>query len=95
MKILVTGSQGYIGTFLTQYLSDNGVEVSGTDIGYYKDCYLVPVKDLIKTKCIDIRNLEAEDILGFDAVVHLAALSNDPIGELDEKLTFTDHKRRL
>lgn len=88
MKILVTGSQGYIGTFLTQFLSDNGIEVLGTDIGYYKDCHLVPVKDLFKTKNIDVRSLQTEDITGFDAIVHLAALSNDPVGELDEELTF-------
>jgi len=88
MKILVTGSQGYIGTFLSQFLSDNGIQVSGTDIGYYKDCNLVPVDDLIETKRIDIRDVGINEVLGFDAIVHLAALSNDPVGELDEKLTF-------
>jgi nucleoside-diphosphate-sugar epimerase len=88
MKILVTGSQGYIGTFLSQFLSDNGMQVSGTDIGYYKDCNLVPVDDLIETKRIDIRDIGINEVLGFDAIVHLAALSNDPVGELDEKLTF-------
>jgi len=87
MKILVTGSQGYIGTFLSQFLSDNGIQVSGTDIGYYKDCNLVPVDDLIETKRIDIRDVGINEVLGFDAIVHLAALSNDPVGELDEKLT--------
>jgi nucleoside-diphosphate-sugar epimerase len=88
MKILVTGSQGYIGTFLSQFLSNNGMQVSGTDIGYYKDCNLVPVDDLIETKRIDIRDIGINEVLGFDAIVHLAALSNDPVGELDEKLTF-------
>jgi nucleoside-diphosphate-sugar epimerase len=88
MKILVTGSQGYIGTFLSQFLSDNGMQVSGTDIGYYKDCNLVPVDDLIETKSIDIRDISINEVLGFDAIVHLAALSNDPVGELDERLTF-------
>jgi len=88
MKILITGSQGYIGTFLTQFLINIGMEVSGTDVGYYKDCNLVPVDDLAKTKNIDIRNVSIGDVLGFNAIVHLAALSNDPVGELDEKLTF-------
>jgi nucleoside-diphosphate-sugar epimerase len=88
MKVLVTGSQGYIGTFLTKFLSSNGIQVSGTDIGYYRDCNLVPVDDLIKTKNIDIRDIGIEEVLGFDAVIHLAALSNDPVGELDERLTF-------
>ena len=88
MKVLVTGSQGYIGTFLTKFLSSNGIQVSGTDIGYYRDCNLVPVDDLIKTKNIDIRDIGIEEVLGIDAVIHLAALSNDPVGELDERLTF-------
>ena len=88
MKTLVTGSQGYIGTFLTKFLSENGIQVSGTDIGYYKDCNLAPVDDLNSTKSIDIRDICIDDVVGFDAIVHLAALSNDPIGELDEKLTY-------
>jgi len=88
MKILITGSQGYIGTFLTRFLSDNGIQVSGMDVGYYKDCNLIPVDDLISTKCIDIRDIGIDDVIGFDAIVHLAALSNDPVGELDQKLTF-------
>ena len=88
MKILITGSQGYIGTFLTRFLSDNGIQVSGMDVGYYKDCNLIPVDDLMSTKCIDIRDIGIDDVMGFDAIVHLAALSNDPVGELDQKLTF-------
>jgi len=88
MKTLVTGSQGYIGTFLTNFLNENGVQVFGTDIGYYKDCNLTPVDDLVSTKSIDIRDICIDDVVGFDAIVHLAALSNDPVGELDEKLTY-------
>jgi nucleoside-diphosphate-sugar epimerase len=88
MKTLVTGSQGYIGTFLTNFLNENGVQVFGTDIGYYKDCNLTPVNDLVSTKSIDIRDICIDDVVGFDAIVHLAALSNDPVGELDEKLTY-------
>jgi nucleoside-diphosphate-sugar epimerase len=88
MKTLVTGSQGYIGTFLTNFLNENGVQVFGTDIGYYKDCNLTPVDDLVNTKSIDIRDICIDDVVGFDAIVHLAALSNDPVGELDEKLTY-------
>lgn len=88
MKILVTGSQGYIGTYLTQFLSDNGKEVLGTDVGYYRDCNLIQVNDLVQTKSIDIRNFTTEDLKSIDVIVHLAALSNDPVGELDEKLTF-------
>ena len=88
MKTLVTGSQGYIGTFLTNFLSESGMQVSGTDIGYYKDCNLIPINDLILTKSVDIRDICLDDVDGFDAIVHLAALSNDPVGELDERLTY-------
>jgi len=88
MKVLVTGSQGYIGTFLTQFLQDNRMQITGIDAGYYKDCNLIPIHDLVENKNIDIRDINLEDVLDFDAIVHLAALSNDPVGELDEKLTF-------
>ena len=66
MKTLVTGSQGYIGTFLTKFLSENGIQVSGTDIGYYKDCNLTPVDDLISTKSVDVRDIRIDDVFGFD-----------------------------
>jgi nucleoside-diphosphate-sugar epimerase len=88
MKVLVTGSQGYIGTFLVDYLTENALQVSGLDIGYFKDCNLVPITGSVKTKNIDIRDVSKNDVIGFDSIVHLAALSNDPVGELDEKLTF-------
>jgi nucleoside-diphosphate-sugar epimerase len=88
MKTLVTGSQGYIGTFLTKFLGENGIQVTGTDIGYYKDCNLAPVYDLVSAKSVDVRDIRIDDVFGFDAIVHLAALSNDPVGELDEKLTY-------
>jgi len=88
MKVLVTGSQGYIGTFLVDFLLENGLQVSGLDIGYFKDCNLVPITSSVKTKNIDIRDISKNDVIGFDSIVHLAALSNDPVGELDEKLTF-------
>ena len=65
MKILITGSQGYIGTFLTRFLSDNGIQVSGMDVGYYKDCNLIPVDDLMSTKCIDVRDIGIDDVIGW------------------------------
>ena len=88
MKILVTGSQGYVGTVLTEYLRNSGHEIIGTDIGYFSDCNLVRVHNEVKTIIKDIRDIKEDDLMGFDAVVHLAALSNDPVGELDERLTF-------
>ena len=88
MKVLVTGSRGYIGTYLTKYLSESDHEVVGTDVGYFSDCNLSLIHDEVSTIEKDIRDYNTEDLIGFDAIVHLAALSNDPVGELDESITF-------
>lgn len=88
MKVLVTGNQGYIGTHATAHLVNQGYEVFGMDSGFYKDCNLAKLSTEVQTKSIDIRDVELKDFEGIDAVVHLAALSNDPIGELDKELTF-------
>jgi nucleoside-diphosphate-sugar epimerase len=87
MKILVTGNLGYVGTTTTEYLKNQGYEVVGLDSGFYRECLLVPLENKIITKNKDIRDVEISDFAGIDAVVHLAALSNDPIGELDQNLT--------
>lgn len=87
MKVLVTGNKGYIGTVLVQVLLDKGYQVTGFDTGYYDGCELYvptpPTQQIIK----DIREAVPEDFLGIDAVLHLAALSNDPLGELNPQLT--------
>lgn len=88
MKVLVTGSRGYIGTYLTKYLSEKDLNIVGTDIGYFSDCNLSSIENEVLTIEKDIRDLNMTDLVGFDAVVHLAALSNDPVGELDESITF-------
>jgi nucleoside-diphosphate-sugar epimerase len=88
MKVLVTGNLGYVGSVATQYLSDQGMTISGLDAGYFRDCNLDPGHIDVPTTYKDIRDISEEDFFGFDAVVHLAALSNDPIGELDPALTF-------
>lgn len=87
MKVLVTGNQGYIGCVLTDILLEKGYEVSGYDIGYYEDCLLYPYHAPIRQITGDIRDVKAEDVKGFDAIIHLAALSNDPLGELAPGLT--------
>lgn len=87
MKVLVTGNQGYIGSVLTQLLQDQGYEVVGYDIGYYAECLLYPVKTDVRQITKDIREVSVEDFRGIDAVIHLAGLSNDPLGELSPGLT--------
>jgi nucleoside-diphosphate-sugar epimerase len=87
MKVLVTGSQGYIGTILVPMLIEKGHEVIGFDTDYYKRCTFsgeVPDNDFIKK---DIRDIQREDIEGFDAIIHLAGLSNDPLGDYRPELT--------
>ena len=87
MKILVTGNQGYIGTHAAAHLVKQGYEVVGMDSGFYKDCNLSVITSDVFTNQKDIRDVEIQDFSGVDAVVHLAALSNDPLGELDSSLT--------
>lgn len=88
MKILLTGNQGYIGTVLTEVLFSKGYEVVGLDTNYYEG--VTPSKNSDKiTQQIekDIRDINEEDVKGVDAIIHLAALSNDPLGELTPNLT--------
>lgn len=86
-KILLTGHQGYIGSVMSEHLVSKGYEVVGLDTGYYRECTLFA--DEIEIPCIrkDIRDLDVEDLKGFGAVIHLAALSNDPIGNLNKEWT--------
>lgn len=88
MKILVTGNQGYIGTVLTDVLINKGYEVRGLDTNFYEPLSLLPSSaSKIEQINKDIRKVEASDVEEINAIIHLAALSNDPLGEFDEKLT--------
>ena len=86
-RILLTGHRGYIGSVMAPYLVAQGHEVVGLDAGYFSECTLVPDRIEMPEVLKDIRDLVPADVRGFDAVVHLAALSNDPIGNLDEEWT--------
>lgn len=91
MKILVTGTEGYIGALLAPILIQKGHDVVGLDTGYYRDGLVLHKNGLIKSPaCInkDIRDISLEDLEGYDAVIHLAELSNDPVGQLNAQLTF-------
>ena len=92
MKLLVTGVEGYIGCLLAPLLQARGHEILGLDTGYYRDGWLFSDSRLVpgfpRTLNRDIRNIQAEDLQGIDAVVHLAELSNDPLGANVPELTF-------
>ncbi len=88
MKVLVTGHTGYIGTVMMPVLAAAGHEVAGLDTGFYRDCRLYEEAAPWPEAARDIREVERRDLEGFDAVVHLAALSNDPLGDLEPRLTF-------
>lgn len=88
MNVLVTGNQGYIGSVLTPLLTAKGHQVVGFDSGYYEDCGVGAASVSVVTQIRkDIRRVTAVDLDGVEAVIHLAALSNDPLGAFDETLT--------
>jgi nucleoside-diphosphate-sugar epimerase len=89
MKILLTGSNGYIGSVMEPILKAAGHEVTGLDTGYFEDCHFIPNEGPVSFIRKDIRDLDKKDIEGYDAIVHLAALSNDPIGNLHDGWTRT------
>ncbi len=88
MKILLTGSRGYIGTVMAPFLVKAGHEVTGIDTDLYRRSTFGPWRESIHTVVKDLRTLEAKDLRGHDAVIHLAALSNDPLGDLNPQLTY-------
>ena len=88
MKILLTGSRGYIGTVMAPLMVRAGHEVVGLDTDLYRRSTFGPWREAIPTLEMDVRAVGAADLEGFDAVVHLAALSNDPLGDLNPQLTY-------
>jgi len=87
VKVLVTGHQGYIGSVLCPLLREHGHAVVGLDTGYFDGCDFMDPPVAVHTIRRDVRDLTAADLEGVDAVIHLAALSNDPMGQLDPTLT--------
>lgn len=100
MRVLITGHLGYVGPWMIRAFKEAGHHVTGLDVGYFREC-VDPLEGFPppdREHVLDIRDVAATELEGLDAVVHLAALSNDPLGHLDPALTHainTDASLRL
>jgi nucleoside-diphosphate-sugar epimerase len=88
MRVLVTGHQGYLGTVMVPILQGAGHDVTGLDSGFFADCVLGPAPTDPPGIRVDLRDVTVEQLQGFEAVIHLAALSNDPLGALAPEITY-------
>lgn len=88
MRVLVTGDQGYLGTVMVPVLRAAGHDVVGLDNGYFAGCVLGPIPLDAPRIDVDLRDVTADHLAGIDAVIHLAALSNDPLGSLAPEITY-------
>lgn len=96
MRVLVTGGAGYIGSVLTGMLLDKGFEVTVLDRFFFGRQSIEEYQDRIRVIQDDIRWVDPAELRGIDAVIDMAALSNDPVGELDPKITLAiNHKARV
>lgn len=93
MRILLTGHQGYIGSVAGSALRERGHEVVGLDSNLFAGCDFCSPSAEIPEIRTDLRDVEKEDLKGFDGVLHLAALSNDPLGDLDPEITYDINHR--
>src|SRR3954454_3581222 len=93
MRVLITGHEGYIGSVMTPAFLDAGYEVVGLDTGYFRDCTLPGELAEVPAIHKDVRDLEPADLEGFGAVAHLAAISNDPVGDLNPDSTYSINHR--
>ncbi len=88
MRMFVTGHRGYIGSHLVDVLKREGHTVVGCDLGLFRGCNWEPIVEPDVDLEKDVRTVEASDLDGADCVMHLAAISNDPMGDLDPQITF-------
>lgn len=88
MRVLLTGHTGYLGSILAADLVADGHDVTGLDTGFFADRVLGPAPEGLREVRMDLRDVTERDCAGFDAVIHLAALSNDPLGALEPDVTY-------
>src|SRR5215467_14545976 len=88
MRILVTGHRGYIGTRMAPMLLAAGHDVVGLDTDLFRECTFCPGMRDVPELSGDLRDVQREQLAGFDAIIHLAALSNDPLGDLNPAITY-------
>ena len=93
MRIFVTGHRGYIGAHLVSLLKEAGHHVTGCDLDLFEGCGWEPLIAADRELRRDIRELTPADLDGFDCVMHLAAISNDPMGDLDPEITRSINAR--
>ena len=93
MRVLVTGHNGYIGCALVPLLSASGHDVTGLDNYLYEDCTFGDDLEDIPSLRMDVRDVRASDLDGFDAIIHLAGISNDPVGDLNAETTYEINHR--
>ena len=93
MRVLVTGHNGYIGAVMTSFLEQAGHDVVGLDFDLFAACTFGELQPEIESVRKDVRDVDAEDLVGFDAVLHLAAVCNDPIGDLNPEATYDINHR--
>jgi nucleoside-diphosphate-sugar epimerase len=93
MRVLITGHDGYIGAVMVPLIQAAGHEVVGLDTNLFSGCTLGSEPASIPAKRLDIRDATADAMEGFDALIHLAALSNDPLGNLNPEITYDVNHR--
>ena len=88
LRVLVTGHNGYIGSVLVPMVQEAGHDVVGLDIDLFASCVMGDAPPEIESICKDVRAVESDDFVGFDGVIHLAAVCNDPVGDLNPQATY-------